>query len=120
MKKRDIVTVPFGFVLFTIVIFALSPSQVVSGWLQGSPDALDAVVGIGVFTGNTPAGSVGEANVRGATVFVEKLGQNGESVRVEVELGLREDGKTQIKRGLASGDQVIIRAEPDEVGQPGL
>jgi RND family efflux transporter MFP subunit len=55
-----------------------------------------------------------------ATVFVEKLGKNGESVRVEVELGLQEDGKTQIKNGLVSGDQVIIRSEPDEVDQAGL
>jgi multidrug efflux pump subunit AcrA (membrane-fusion protein) len=61
-----------------------------------------------------------ERDSDGATVFVEKLGKNGESIRVEVELGLRENGNTQIKNGLVSGDQVIIRTEPGEVDQAGL
>ena len=38
------ITCPLGFELFTILTLALSPSQVVKGWLQGSLPPTDAAV----------------------------------------------------------------------------
>jgi multidrug efflux pump subunit AcrA (membrane-fusion protein) len=55
-----------------------------------------------------------------STVFVEKLDENGEPVRVEIELGLRNGPVTHVKSGLASGDQLVIRTEPELPGSPGL
>jgi hypothetical protein len=41
-NPNAMMTCPFGFVLFTILTLALSPSQVVNGWLQGSLPPTDA------------------------------------------------------------------------------
>jgi RND family efflux transporter MFP subunit len=55
-----------------------------------------------------------------STVFVEKLDDSGVPIRVEVELGLRENGLTQITTGLEAGDQIVIRTKPDSAGKPNL
>jgi HlyD family secretion protein len=55
-----------------------------------------------------------------STVFVEKLDEHGDLMRVEVELGLRNGEVTQIVAGLDEGDQVIIRGQPDLESTPGL
>lgn len=55
-----------------------------------------------------------------STVFVEKLDETGNPVRVEVELGLRYGDVTQVKSGLAAGDRVVIRTEPGLPGSPNL
>jgi RND family efflux transporter MFP subunit len=51
-------------------------------------------------------------------VFVEKLDGQGQSTRVEVELGSRNGSVTEVVAGLEEGDQVIIRQRP-ETGGPG-
>lgn len=55
-----------------------------------------------------------------STVFVEKLDENGQPVRVEVELGLRDGPVTHVKSGLQAGDRVIIRSQPELPGPPNL
>ncbi len=55
-----------------------------------------------------------------STVFVERLDETGNPVRVEVELGLRYGDVTQVKSGLAAGDRVVIRTEPGLPGSPSL
>ena len=56
----------------------------------------------------------------GSTIFVEKLNDDGEPVRVEVELGLRDGDTTQVAAGLEAGDRVVIRPQPGDDGEPGL
>jgi HlyD family secretion protein len=51
-------------------------------------------------------------------VFVEKLDGQGQSTRVEVELGSRNGSVTEVVAGLEEGDQVIIRQRL-ETGGPG-
>ena len=82
MKYSDAVTRPLGLVLFFSVIFALSPSHVVNGWLQGSldPDAGTEVF-VGSVAGNALMAPVGDAKLKGATVFV------GNGVAVEASVG---------------------------------
>jgi len=46
-------------------------------------------------------------------VYVEKLDEQGNPMRVEVELGLRSGSVTQVEAGLEAGDEVIIRTEPE-------
>lgn len=41
------------------------------------------------------------------STFVYRLGADGRAARVEVELGLRRDGKVEVKSGLAEGDRVV-------------
>lgn len=55
-----------------------------------------------------------------AMVYVEKLDEEGNAVRVEIELGLRNDAVTQVAAGLDEGDQVIIRKEPGLGPTPSL
>jgi HlyD family secretion protein len=52
-----------------------------------------------------------------AVVYVEKLDEQGNVTRVEVEPGLRNGTVTQIVAGVEEGDQVIIRKQP-ELGGP--
>lgn len=50
-------------------------------------------------------------------VFVEKIDEQGQTSRVEVELGSRNGKVTEVVAGLKEGDQVIIRKQPQlEVG----
>jgi RND family efflux transporter MFP subunit len=50
----------------------------------------------------------------GETVtYVEKLDDQGNLMRVEVELGLRSGAVTEVVAGLAEGDQVIIRQQAE-------
>ena len=53
-------------------------------------------------------------------IYVEKLGKEDEIMRVEVELGLRDEAKTEVTAGLEEGDQVIIRRQLEVEPQPGL
>ncbi|MCK6627851.1 MAG: efflux RND transporter periplasmic adaptor subunit [Anaerolineae bacterium] len=55
---------------------------------------------------------VDEANGESVT-YVEKLDEQGNLMRVEIETGLRSGAVTQVIAGLDEGDQVIIRQEPD-------
>ena len=55
-----------------------------------------------------------------STVYVEKLGEKGEVMRVEIELGLRNGEVTQVVAGLDEGDQVIIRTQPGDSPTPSL
>jgi HlyD family secretion protein len=41
--------------------------------------------------------------------YVEKVGEDGNSIRVEIELGLRDETVSQILSGLDDGDQIVIR-----------
>jgi HlyD family secretion protein len=52
--------------------------------------------------------------------YVEKLGEGDELMRVEVELGLRDETTTEVMDGLEEGDKVIIRLQPEAEPQPGL
>ncbi|MBI1878933.1 MAG: efflux transporter periplasmic adaptor subunit, partial [Chloroflexi bacterium] len=42
-------------------------------------------------------------------VFVEKLDDQGQAMRVEVELGSRNGSVTEVVAGLEEGDQVVVR-----------
>ena len=53
-----------------------------------------------------------EREAEQSMIYVEKLGEDGQVMRVEVELGLRDSQMTEIVAGLEAGDQVIIRTEP--------
>jgi HlyD family secretion protein len=53
-------------------------------------------------------------------IYVEKLGEGDEVMRVEVELGLRDETTTEVITGLEEGDQVIIRRQVEVELQPGL
>jgi HlyD family secretion protein len=53
-------------------------------------------------------------------IYVEKLGEGEESMRVEVELGLRDETTTEVIAGLEEGDQVIIRRQLEAESQPSL
>ena len=44
-------------------------------------------------------------------IYIEKLGEDDEVLRVEVELGLRDGPVTEISAGLEEGDQIIIRRQ---------
>ncbi len=52
----------------------------------------------------------------GATLFVEKLDEEGNPVRVEIEIGLRDGSTTEVLAGLEAGDQILIRSLPDTFG----
>lgn len=54
------------------------------------------------------------------TVFVEKLDGDGNPVRAEVELGMRNGDVTQVVAGLNEGDQVVIRNQPAGESPPNL
>ncbi len=41
--------------------------------------------------------------------YVEKVGEDGNPVRVEVELGLRDETKSRVLAGLEEGDQIVIK-----------
>jgi RND family efflux transporter MFP subunit len=45
-------------------------------------------------------------------IFVEKVDDQGQTTRVEVELGSRNGKVTEVVAGLKEGDQVIIRKQP--------
>lgn len=47
-----------------------------------------------------------------SVVFVEKLDGQGQTTRVEVELGSRNGSVTEVVAGLKEGDQVVIRQRP--------
>ncbi len=47
-----------------------------------------------------------------STVYVEKLDEQDNVMRVEVELGLRDDSVTQVVAGLEEGDRIILPAPP--------
>jgi HlyD family secretion protein len=53
-------------------------------------------------------------------VFVEKVDDQGNPIRVEVELGSRNGTVTQVVAGLKEGDQVIIRSRPEAGPGPSL
>jgi HlyD family secretion protein len=53
-------------------------------------------------------------------VYVEKLDSDGNPTRVEVELGMRNGSVTQVVDGLAEGDQVVIRNQPEGEATPNL
>jgi len=55
-----------------------------------------------------------------STVYVEKLDEKGEVMRVEIELGLRNGEVTQVVAGLDKDDQVIIRTQPGNGPTPSL
>ncbi len=46
-------------------------------------------------------------------IYVEKVGDDGQPVRTEVELGLRNGAVTEVVSGLTDGDELIIRNEPE-------
>ena len=48
-----------------------------------------------------------------AVTYVEKLDEQGNLMRVEVETGLRSGSVTEVVAGLAEGDQVIIRQQAE-------
>ncbi|NJN97427.1 MAG: efflux RND transporter periplasmic adaptor subunit [Anaerolineales bacterium] len=48
-----------------------------------------------------------------SVVFVEKLDGQGQTTRVEVELGSRNGSFTEVVAGLKEGDQVVIRRQPE-------
>jgi len=56
----------------------------------------------------------------GVTIYVEKLDEQDNLMRVEVELGLRNGSVTEITAGLEAGDRVIIRSQPGEGPQPDI
>jgi len=53
-------------------------------------------------------------------VFVEKVDDQGNTMRVEVQLGSRNGTVTQVVTGLEEGDQVIIRSRPEIGPGPSL
>lgn len=53
-----------------------------------------------------------ERETESPMIYVEKLGADGQLMRVEVELGLRDNQVTEIVAGLEAGDQIIIRSQP--------
>ncbi|MCB0153273.1 MAG: HlyD family efflux transporter periplasmic adaptor subunit [Anaerolineae bacterium] len=53
-----------------------------------------------------------ERETESPMIYVEKLGEDGQLMRVEVELGLRDNQVTEIVAGLEAGDQIIIRSQP--------
>ena len=53
-------------------------------------------------------------------VYVEKLDSDGNPTRVEEELGMRNGSVTQVVDGLAEGDQVVIRNQPEGEATPNL
>lgn len=55
-----------------------------------------------------------------AIVYVEKLDDGGDLMRVEVALGLRDSEVTQVLAGLEEGDQVVIRKQPPVGPNPEL
>jgi HlyD family secretion protein len=55
-----------------------------------------------------------------STIYAEKLDEEGELMRVEIELGLRNGQVTQVIAGLDEGDQVIIRGQPGQGPTPSL
>jgi HlyD family secretion protein len=52
--------------------------------------------------------------------YVEKLDSQGNSMRVEIETGLRVGSYTQVLAGLEEGDQVIIRDQSETGTTPNL
>lgn len=56
----------------------------------------------------------------GVTIYVEKLDEQDNLMRVEVELGLRNGSVTEITAGLEAGDRVIIRSQPGVGPQPDI
>jgi HlyD family secretion protein len=55
-----------------------------------------------------------------AKVYVEKLDDQGNLMRVEVEPGLRNGDVTQIVAGVQAGDRLIIRKQPELTGPSSL
>lgn len=54
-----------------------------------------------------------------SVIYVEKLDEQGQVSRVEVELGLRDGDVTEVIAGLQAGDRIIIRSQPPaESGPP--
>lgn len=53
-------------------------------------------------------------------VYVEKLDPDGNPVRTEVALGMRNGEVTQVLAGLEEGDQVVIRNQPEGEATPNL
>jgi HlyD family secretion protein len=45
-------------------------------------------------------------------VYVEKLDSQGNPMRIEIELGSRNGSVTEVKAGLAEGDQIVVRKQP--------
>lgn len=50
-----------------------------------------------------------------STMFVEKLDEDGNPMKVEIELGLQDETVTEVQAGLNEGDEIIIRGK---VGEP--
>lgn len=55
-----------------------------------------------------------------AVTYVEKVDDQGQVTRVEIETGLRSGSVTEVVAGLAEGDQVIIRDQSDASSTPNL
>ncbi|MEW5960281.1 MAG: efflux RND transporter periplasmic adaptor subunit [Chloroflexota bacterium] len=53
-------------------------------------------------------------------IYVEKLDDQGNPSRVEIELGMRNGSVTQVIAGLEEGDQVIVRSQPAGEATPNL
>lgn len=53
-------------------------------------------------------------------IYVEKLAEDGDLLRVEVELGLRDSQVTEVVAGVEAGDQIVIRTEPEIGSPPGI
>jgi len=53
-------------------------------------------------------------------IYVEKVGDDGQAVRAEVQLGLRNGTVTEVLSGLSDGDELVIRREPDTEATPNL
>lgn len=53
-------------------------------------------------------------------VYVERVDDEGNPTRVEVELGMRDGNITQVIAGLEEGDQVVIRNEAENGATPNL
>ncbi len=55
-----------------------------------------------------------------SVTYVEKLDGDGNPIRTEIELGLRNGEVTEVLAGLAEGDEVIIRSKPGSGPTPNL